>query len=56
MKTVDIGVLRRMFGPNVEEVTGWRKYHNGEFLKLCHFKVKVSPATSRRHTGEVQKA
>jgi hypothetical protein len=32
----EIGVLRRIFGPKWDEVTGeWRKLHNEELRNLC---------------------
>jgi hypothetical protein len=42
-------VLRRVFGPKRDEVTGeWRKLHNEELYDLCSSPTIVRVITSRR--------
>jgi hypothetical protein len=49
-------VLRRMFGPKRDQVTGeWRKLHNEELHDLCSFPsiIKVVKSRKMRWTGYV---
>jgi hypothetical protein len=48
-------VLRRIFGPNRDEVTGeWRKFHNKELHDLYSFNiVRVIKSRRRRWAGHV---
>jgi hypothetical protein len=42
-------VLRRIFGPKIDEVAGgWRKLHNEELLNLYSWLSKIRMAKSRR--------
>jgi hypothetical protein len=58
------GVLRRIFGPKMDKVTGeWRKLHNGELHNLYSFPNIIRQIRSRRmrwvghvaHMGEERK-
>jgi hypothetical protein len=48
-------VLRRIFGPKREEVTGdWRKLHNEELHKLYSSPIIIRMITSRKMRWEGQ--
>jgi hypothetical protein len=48
----NVGVLRRIFGPKIDEVTGgWRKLHNGEFHYLYSSPSIIRMIMSRRMRG-----
>jgi hypothetical protein len=56
LKVYENRVLRRVFGPNRDEVTGeWRKLHNGELNNLYSLPniVRVVKSRRMRWTGHV---
>jgi hypothetical protein len=53
----DNGVLRRIFGPEEDEVTGdWRRLHNEELHCLCSSKniIRVIKSGKMRWAGHVE--
>jgi hypothetical protein len=56
LKVFEKRVLRRMFGPKRDEVTGdWRKMHNEELRSLYSLShiIRMIKASSMRLTGHV---